>query len=290
MARETVAITGATGFLGGRVLQLLLEEDYNIRIVVRSSTKKQTLCNNPNLKGIEKAEFVTVPDLLAPGALDKAAASADYMIHLASPIPLHGDIPAERQNDELIVPAVDATLRALEAAQKSGTVKRVVITSSAVAIIPPSILLPSDDPPSTLTISGNDRLPEIEPPFANAFVAYIASKIAALEASDKFVKEQSPEFDVVNIQPPYVIGRNIHATAKDQLIEGSNSAFLTVLTGQSDPNGPPELGMSVHVDDVALLHVLALDQSKVKKAETGVENLYISQSRSSIFGEGGHVY
>jgi hypothetical protein len=48
--------------------------------------------------------------------------------------------------------------------------------------------------------------------------------------------------------------------------------------------------MSVHVDDVALLHVLALDQSKVKKAETGVENLYISQSRSSIFGEGGHVY
>jgi nucleoside-diphosphate-sugar epimerase len=202
MTKETVVITGATGFLGGRVLQLLLEGDYNIRIVARSNIKKQALCNNPHLKGIETAEFFIVPDLLAPGALDKAAAGADYIIHLASPIPLHGDIPAERQNDELIVPAVNATLRALEAAEKSNSVKRVVITSSAVAIIPPSILLPSDDPPTTTVISGDDRLPEIEPPFANAFVAYIASKMAALEASDKFMKEQSPEFDVVNIQPP----------------------------------------------------------------------------------------
>jgi len=202
MAKETVVITGATGFIGGRVLQLLLQRDYNIRIVVRSNAKEKALLNNPRLQGIEKAEFVIVPDLLALGALDKAAAGADYIVHLASPIPMHEDIPADRQNDELIVPAVNATLRALEAAQKSGTVKRVVITSSAVALIPPAILLPSDDPPSGLVVSGNDRLPEIEPPFDNAFVAYIASKIAAQHASDKFVKEQSPAFDVVNIQPP----------------------------------------------------------------------------------------
>ena len=202
MTKETVLITGATGFIGGRVLQLLLERDYNVRIVARSNTKEKALLNNPRLKGIEKAEFIIVPDLLAPGALDKAAAGADYIVHLASPIPLHGDVPAERQNDELIVPAVKATLRALEAAQKSSTVKRVIIASSAVAIIPPSILLPSDDPPSARVVSGDDRLPDMEPPFDNAFVAYIASKIAAQNASDRFVKEQSPAFDVVNIQPP----------------------------------------------------------------------------------------
>jgi hypothetical protein len=64
-------------------------------------------------------------------------------------------------------------------------------------------------------------------------------------------------------------------------MEGSNSAFMSILTGQSDPSGPPELGMAIHVDDVALLHVIALDQSKVKKS-TGVENIFISQSKSSI--------
>jgi nucleoside-diphosphate-sugar epimerase len=201
MVKDLVVITGATGFIGGRVLQILLQQNYNVRIVVRSNDKKQNLLDNLNLAGIEKAEFAVVPDLVAPGALDTAAAGADYIIHLASPIPLHGYIPPERQHDELIVPAVNATLRALEAAQKSGTVKRVVITSSTVAIVPPAILFPSNEPPSGHIASGDDRVPELEPPFANPFVAYTASKVAALNASDKFVVEQAPAFDVVNILP-----------------------------------------------------------------------------------------
>lgn len=201
MAKETVVVTGATGFIGGRLLQLLLQKNFNIRVVVRSAGKKENLISNPNLKGIEKADFAIVPDLLAPGALDEVAAKADYIVHLASPIPLHGDIPPERQHDELIVPAVNATMRALEAAQKSGTVKRVIITSSLVAITPPAILFANGDPPSGYIGSGDDRIAELEPPFANPFVAYTASKIAALNASDKFMEEQSPAFDIVNIQP-----------------------------------------------------------------------------------------
>lgn len=43
--------------------------------------------------------------------------------------------------------------------------------------------------------------------------------------------------------------------------------------------------MSIHVDDVALLHVLALDKNKVKKS-AGIENFFISQSKSSILAEG----
>jgi nucleoside-diphosphate-sugar epimerase len=201
MAKETVVITGATGFIGGRVLQLLLEKDYNIRIVVRSVSKKENLLGNPNFKGIEKAEFFIVPDLLAPGAFDEVSANADYIVHLASPIPLHGDIPPERQHEELIVPAVNATLRALEAAQKSGSVKRVIITSSLVAITPPAILFPSEESTGGYIGSGDDRISELEPPYANPFVAYTSSKIAALNASDKFMEEQKPAFDVINIQP-----------------------------------------------------------------------------------------
>lgn len=201
MTKETVVVTGATGFIGGRVLQLLLEQDYNIRIVVRSAGKKENLLGNHNLKGIEKADFAIVPDLLAPGALDNVSAKADYIVHLASPIPLHGNIPPERQHDELIVPAVNATLRALEAAQKSGSVKRVIITSSIVAITPPAILFANDDPPSGHIGSGDDRVAEPEAPFGNPFVAYTASKVAALNASDKFIKEQAPAFDIVNIMP-----------------------------------------------------------------------------------------
>ena len=73
-------------------------------------------------------------------------------------------------------------------------------------------------------------------------------------------------------------------------MEGSNSAFMAILTGQSDPSGPPEVGMAIHVDDVALLHVLALDQNKVKKEATGVENFFISQSKSSLSRENGSLF
>ena len=60
----------------------------------------------------------------------------DYILHVASPF------PAKAVSDEniLIKPAVDGTLNVLKAASKSGSVKRVVLTSSvaAIACLPPS--------------------------------------------------------------------------------------------------------------------------------------------------------
>jgi nucleoside-diphosphate-sugar epimerase len=47
MGKELVVITGATGFIGGRVLQILLQQNYNVRIVVRSNEKKQ---NSPSFQ------------------------------------------------------------------------------------------------------------------------------------------------------------------------------------------------------------------------------------------------
>jgi hypothetical protein len=88
----------------------------------------------------------------------------------------------------------------------------------------------------------------------------------------------------------YVIGGNVHATKKEELFEGTNAVFLSILTGQSDPSVPPELGIAIHVDDVALLHVLALDQNKVKKEATGVNNFFISQSKLSISREREQVF
>lgn len=66
-------------------MQLLLQPNYQVRIVVRSDDKKQSLLDNINLAGIEKSESAVVPDLLAPDVLDTAAVGADYIVHLASP-------------------------------------------------------------------------------------------------------------------------------------------------------------------------------------------------------------
>jgi nucleoside-diphosphate-sugar epimerase len=165
--------------------------------------KTKTLLANPNLKEIENATFTIVPDLLVPNALDQALANSDYAIHLASPIPIHGDIAPEHQHDELVVPAIQATLRVLEAAQVAGTVKRVVITSSAGAIVPPNEILANDEPPVNrfVAVSADDRVADVQPPYASLSEAYCASKIAALNASDQFMRGQKRAFDVVNIMP-----------------------------------------------------------------------------------------
>jgi nucleoside-diphosphate-sugar epimerase len=64
----------------------------------------------------------------------EAVTGCDYIWHLASPVPAR--LP--RNEAELIRPAVDGTLRVLRAAARSGTVRRVVMTSSTVSFTPPA--------------------------------------------------------------------------------------------------------------------------------------------------------
>ena len=59
-----------------------------------------------------------------------AVKDCEYVIHVASPFPR----AAPKTEDEIIVPAVEGAKNVLEACSKSGSVKRVVMTSSLVAI------------------------------------------------------------------------------------------------------------------------------------------------------------
>lgn len=91
MAGDLVLLTGATGFVGFAVLRAALEKGYKIRAAVRSEEKAETVRSNPTLQHIseEQLSFVIVPDILSDGAFDAAAESVKYILHVASPIPLH---------------------------------------------------------------------------------------------------------------------------------------------------------------------------------------------------------
>ena len=69
-------------------------------------------------------------DLNSDNGWDSALSNCDYVMHIASPFKVENP----KNETEMLGPAVDGTLRVLKAAKKNG-VKRVVLTSSTVAIM-----------------------------------------------------------------------------------------------------------------------------------------------------------
>lgn len=100
-------------------------------------------------------------------------------------------------------------------------------------------------------------MPPPSGPYASDFHAYNASKVTALLATDAYVRDQKPTFDVTNIHPSFVIGKNELVEDAKEVAIGSNAVAIgPVLGAKSDT---PIAGCSVHIDDVAFMHVKALD-------------------------------
>src|SRR5271154_1668138 len=89
-SKPLVLITGATGHIGFATLLALLKTDsYRARISSRKLSSAQSLGSHPLLVPYtDLLEFVEVSDFLAPGAFDSATQGVDYILHLASPLPI----------------------------------------------------------------------------------------------------------------------------------------------------------------------------------------------------------
>src|SRR5689334_4948099 len=129
-ASTKVLVTGANGFIGLHTVLHFLQRGYNLCATVRSPEQaekvRQTLAKHVDTG---KLQF-TSADLTKDPGWDQAVSGCHYVLHLASPFPTD----APKDENDLIVPAREGTLRVLRAAQKAG-VKRAVLISSIAAII-----------------------------------------------------------------------------------------------------------------------------------------------------------
>jgi nucleoside-diphosphate-sugar epimerase len=258
-SNSLVLLTGGTGHLGFRTLLDLLTLGYKVRAAVRSDSKSQTILSNPLFKSQDfpssQLSFIVVPDLQAPGAYNEAVKGVDYVIHIASPITTGGTFTQEQYNETFIAPAVNGTLGMLTSAATSPSVKRVVITSSVVAQIPFARFMAGMTDGEAY--DEDSRTPFDEGPYHHEFQAYSASKAKALIESERWMAENRPGFDLVNIHPSFIEGRDdLKLTAKST-IEGTNALLLSIALGNKAASPMP--GTTVHNEDVARLHVEALD-------------------------------
>ena len=128
---STVLVTGGSGFIGSHCILQLLTAGHQVRTSVRNLKREGDVRAMLKEGGVEAGDRLRffAADLQNDAGWAEAVAGCEYVLHVASPLP--PSVP--KNEDELIVPAREGTLRVLRAARDAG-VKRVVLTSSFAAI------------------------------------------------------------------------------------------------------------------------------------------------------------
>lgn len=254
---EMVLVTGATGFIGFRTLIETLKAGYRVRAAVRNQNGIEKIKRAASTKAyLGQLQFVLVPDIVKKDAYDEAVVNVDYVIHLASPTTkLEKEPSTDDEMEEMLVqPAVKGTMNMIEAASKhSPTTKRMVITSSIVAIVEWSELFME----TGKVFYEHSRAESTHGPYGGIFPAYGHGKVAALNATEEYVRTHRLHFDINHIGPSFTVGKDELATTRAEILAGTNGAALGHVVGSGTGRTTPST--SVFVDDVARMHVLALD-------------------------------
>ena len=242
--KETVLVTGGTGFVGVHCILQLLQKGYNVKTTLRSLKRKDEVIEMLKTGGItsfDNLAFIET-DLTKDDNWDEAVKNCDYVLHVASPIFL--SLP--KDENEMIRPAVDGALRVLKAARNAG-VKRVVMTSNFGAV-------------GYSHKNPNDEITEKDwtDPNEKGLSSYNKSKVMAERAAWDFIKKEGGDLELSVINPVGIFGPSLGPD-----ISSGFELLRNLLNGSM--KAIPNLTMNIiDVRDVADLHIRAMINPEAK--------------------------
>jgi dihydroflavonol-4-reductase len=238
MPSSPILVTGSSGFVAIHTIVQLLEQGYNVRGTLRTASREAKVRETISKYVQANDRFeILLADLEQDSGWDEAMKDVEYVLHVASPFPLF----EPKHEDELIIPAVQGTLRVLRAAHKAN-VKRVVQVSSVAAV--------------TAGHAGENRT-FTEDDWSDTgknIGAYQKSKTLAERAAWKFINgaENTNKLEMVAINPPVILGPVLN---KD--FPTSAELVRTFMLGQVPGVGRIKMDV-VDVRDVASAIILAM--------------------------------
>ena len=234
---KKVLVTGASGFIAEHCIIELLKNGYSVKGSLRSMNREQEVRDAIKTGASdENLEFCQL-DLLEDDGWEDAMWDCDYLMHVASPFVIEDP----KDENELIKPAKEGTLRALNAAKKAG-IKRVVLTSS-VAAVNSHMMSGTSDHTTWTDINSKYVTP------------YQKSKTIAEKAAWDFYNNQDSNnrMELAVINPGGVMGPQL---GND--LGGASTQIVSQLISGKFPMIPALSFPFIDVRDVAILHLKAM--------------------------------
>lgn len=237
ISSKPILVTGASGFVAIHTIIQLLEQGYKVRGTLRTLSREAEVRETISkyVQANDRLEIIS-GDLEQDSGWNEAMSGVEYVLHVASPFPLF----EPKHEDELIIPAVQGTLRILRAAYQ-GKIKRVVQVSSVAAI-------------SSGHNGENKIFTEGDWSKLDKIGAYPKSKTLAERAAWEFIEgsENTNKMELVAINPPLILGPIPNKTFRTSV-----ELIRTYMLGQVPGVGRLKMGL-VDVRDVASAIILGM--------------------------------
>lgn len=244
MKSTKIFVTGATGFIGTKLVSELVKQGHIVHALVRKTSNTESL-NHKNILLFEG-------DILDIASIERAIQECTYVFHLAA----YAKNWARNVNDFYNY-NVNGMLNVFEAAKRFN-VKRVVWTSTIVTF-----------GPTAQGVIGDENMPRITNKY---FTDYEASKVIA---EQKAIRMTEQGFPVVIVNPTRVYGPG-------KLTEGNSVSLLIDQYDKGKMpfllNGGTNIGNYVFVDDLVKGHILAMEKGRIgERYIIGGENASLKQ-------------
>lgn len=252
-----VAVTGAAGFIGGHVVVGLLDAGYRVRACVRDPDDETKVGFLAGLDAHASGRLTLhAADLDEPGCFDDVFTGCDGVAHV-SHVSTYDDPDYVRRTCDHIAASVES----------SGSVRRIVVTSSLAAIISEADINELVRRP----VVDEDRQPDESNPkrTAERGQGYSMGKVIAQHAfADAAAAAPSGRWDAITVCPADNVGPILSA---HQAAGGPWQHLIArMLEGRCEifqGTGPYRPWMTVDVRDDAACHIGLLESDRVANGE-----------------------